>query len=331
MPQLNVTIDRNRASTLGLTAGDIEYALSLAFAQGKVTLYKTDIDQYQVIVELIKAYQNHPEDLSTVYLRSPTTGGLVPLASIAKWQQVVGPQNVPHFNQLNSGTVSFNIPPGYPLGNATKALESIAKEVMPFGVSGTFQGEAREFQAAIASLGILMLIAIFIKYVILGILYESYVHPLVILTTLPVATFGGVLTLYVFNSQLSLYGYIGLFMLLGIAAKNGIMMVDFANENLTKKGMNDFDAIYEASIVRFRPILMTGVAAIMGALPIALGYGADGSSRQPLGLVVVGGLIFSQVVTLFITPGLFLYLQTFQRKVLDKFELTREESARKEE
>jgi HAE1 family hydrophobic/amphiphilic exporter-1 len=331
MPQLNVLIDRNRASTLGITAGDIESSLALAYAQGKITLYKTDIDQYEVIIELDKKYQNHPEDLSTIYLRSPTTGGLVPLASIAKWKQVVGPQDVPHFNQLNAGTISFNIPPGMPLGNATKTIQSLAKDIFPQGVTGTFQGEAEEFNKAIASLGILMLVAIFIKYVILGILYESYVHPVTIITTLPVATFGGVLTLYMFNSQLSLYAYIGLFMLLGIVAKNGIMMVDFANENLTKKGMNDFDAIYEASIVRFRPILMTGVAAIMGALPIALGYGADGSSRQPLGLVVVGGLIFSQVITLFITPGLFLYLQTFQRKVLDKFELTREESARKEE
>lgn len=331
MPQLSVIIDRDRASTLGITAEDIENALALSYAQGKITLYKTDIDQYEVIVELSKKYQNHPEDLSAIYLRSSVTGGLVPLASIAKWKQIVGPQDVPHFNQLNAGTISFNIPPGMPLGNATKAIEAVAKDVFPQGVNGTFQGEAEEFNKAIASLGILMLVAIFIKYVILGILYESYVHPMTIITTLPVATFGGVLTLFIFNSQLSLYAYIGLFMLLGIVAKNGIMMVDFANENLTKKGMNDFDAIYEASIVRFRPILMTGVAAIMGALPIALGYGADGSSRQPLGLVVVGGLIFSQVVTLFITPGLFLYMQTFQRKVLDKFELTRESSARKEE
>ncbi|MCX5716684.1 MAG: efflux RND transporter permease subunit [Candidatus Omnitrophica bacterium] len=331
MPQLNLTIDRDHASSLGITAGDIEYALSLAYAQGRVTLYKTDIDQYNVIVELTKQYQLHPEQLSTIYLRSSVTNNLVPLASIAKWEEVVGPQDVPHFNQLNAGTISFNIPPGMPLGDATNALYTAAQAILPPGVTGTFQGEAAEFQEAIASLGILMLIAIFIKYVILGILYESYVHPITIITTLPVATFGGLLTLYMFGSQLSLYAYIGLFMLLGIVAKNGIMMVDFANENIAKKGMNDFDAIHEASVVRFRPILMTGIAAIMGALPIAMGYGADGASRQPLGLVVVGGLIFSQVVTLFITPGLFLYMQTFQRKFLDKFELTRESSVRKDE
>ncbi|MGD0336553.1 MAG: efflux RND transporter permease subunit [Candidatus Omnitrophota bacterium] len=329
MPQLNIQIYRDRASTFGLTVGDIEEALTLAFAQGKVTTFKTDVDIYNVIVELDKKFQKNPENLSHIYLHSRTTGGLVPLSAIAEWDQGVGPQDVPHYNQLNSATLSFNIDPSVPIGTATKNLEKAAARFLPYGVNGFFQGEARQFKEAVASLGILILIAIFIKYIILGILYENYVHPVTILTTLPVATFGGLLTLFFFRQQLSLYGYVGLFMLLGIVAKNGIMMVDFANANLQKKGVTDFEAIYEACLVRFRPITMTGLSAIMGAVPIALGFGADGESRRPLGLIVIGGLIFSQVITLYVTPGLFLYLQKFQSKVLDKFELTRSEAARK--
>ena len=331
MPQLNIQIYRDRASTLGITAGDIEYALTLAYSGGKVTTYKTDVDQYHVIVELDKKFQKKPENLSHIYIRSSTTGNLVPLNSVAKLTQGVGPQDVPHLNQLNSATLSFNLQPNVPLGTATKDLEETARDVLPPGTTGSFQGEAEQFQDAIASLGILIIIAIFLKYIVLGILYESYVHPFTILTTLPVATVGGLATLFIFRSELSLYAYVGIFMLLGIVAKNGIMMVDFAIQNLDKGAANDLDAIYEASIVRFRPILMTGLAAIMGALPIALGYGADGSSRQPLGLVVVGGLIFSQIVTLFVTPGLFLYMQKFQERYLDKFELTRSDAARKKE
>jgi len=339
MPQLNIKINRDRASTFGITAQDIENALALAYAQGKVTTFKTDVDIYNVVVELDKKFQKNPEDLSHIYLRSTQAaalvphgskgGSLVPLSAIAEWSQGVGPQDVPHYNQLNAATLSFNVDPGVPIGNATKLLEEAAAKAFPPGVTGFFQGEAQQFQEAVASLGVLIIIAIFLKYVLLGILYENYMHPVTILTTLPVATFGGLLTLFLFGSELSLYGYVGMFMLLGIVAKNGIMMVDFANANLNKGNVSDFDAIYEACIVRFRPILMTGLAAIMGAVPIALGFGADGASRRPLGLIVVGGLIFSQIITLFVTPGLFLYMQKFQSKVLDKYELTRSEAARK--
>jgi len=328
LPELDIEILRDRASTLGITAHDIEYALTLAYAGGKVTEYKTDIDQYDVIVELTKDFQKRPENLSQIYVRSSVTNKLVPLSSVAKWKLALGPQNVPHLNQLNSSTLSFNLAPNVPLGNATKALEETTRKILPDGVTGALQGEAEQFKESIASLGILIIVAIFIKYVILGILYESYVHPFTILTTLPVATFGGLATLWLFRSELSLYAYVGIFMLLGIVAKNGIMMVDFANENLVKNKMSNFDAIYNACLVRFRPILMTGLAAIMGAMPIALGYGADGASRKPLGLIVVGGLIFSQVVTLLVTPGIFLYMQKFQEKFLDKFELTRSDAAR---
>jgi HAE1 family hydrophobic/amphiphilic exporter-1 len=328
MPQLNLKILRDRASTFGLTANDVEKALALAYAGGKVTTYKTDVDIYKVIVELTKDYQKNPDNLSRIYLSSPATKGLVPLGTVAEWSQDVGPQDVPHYNQLNSATVSFNIDPSMPLSKATKTIENLAGRMLPPGVNGFLEGEAQQFKEAFASLGFLVIVAIFLKYVILGILYENYMHPFTILTTLPVATFGGLLTLYLFGSELSLYAYIGLFMLLGIVAKNGIMMVDFANENLRKGNIGVLEAIHQASVVRFRPILMTGLAAIMGAVPIALGYGADGASRRPLGLIVVGGLIFSQVVTLFITPGLFLYAQKFQEKYLDKWELTRSEAAR---
>jgi HAE1 family hydrophobic/amphiphilic exporter-1 len=329
MPQLNYDIYRDRASTLGISARKIEYGLCLSYAQGKITTFKTDIDQYEVIVEMDKDYQKDPDNLSHLYLRS-LDNKLVPLVAVGRYYEGVGPQNVPHLQQLNAATISFNLQPGVPIGNATKALEKVAEETLPSGITGKFQGEAEEFKDAIASLGVLIIIAICLKYVLLGILYENYVHPFTILTTLPVATFGGLATLLVFRSELSLYGYIGLFMLLGIVAKNGIMMVDFANENL-EKGLSNFDAIYKASVVRFRPITMTGLAAIMGALPIALGYGADGASRRPLGLIIVGGMIFSQIITLFVTPGIFLYMQKFQDKYLNKFELTRAGSARKEE
>ena len=333
MPQLNIELLRDRASTLGITAQDIEYGLSLAFAQGKTTLYKNDINQYWVIVELDKKYQKHPDNLYRIFLRSGTTGDLVPLGSLIEWTQGVGPQNVPHFDQLNSATLSFNVKEGVPLGNATKAIEEAASDLFPVGASGVFQGEAQEFQEAVKSMAGLLLVSVFMMYVVLGILYENYMHPFTILTTLPVAAFGGLATLIIFRSELSLYAYIGIFMLLGIVSKNGIIMIDFAEQNLAEgKGkVSSFDAIYNACIVRFRPILMTGASTIVGALPIALGFGADGASRRPLGLIVVGGLIFAQVVTLFVTPGIFLYVQKFQETFLDRFELTRSGSARKDE
>ncbi len=315
MPQLKVHLLRDRASTLGITAKDVEYALALAYAQGRVTTFKSDVDQYDVIVQLDEKHRQHPENLATIYLRSPVTGKLVPLQSVAKWEQTVGPQNVPHSDQMNSATLSFSLTPNIPLGNATKALQEAAETVLPPGVTGRMEGEAQEFEDAIKSLAVLMLVAVFLMYIILGILYESYIHPFTVLTTLPVAAFGGLLTLLVFGAELSIYAYIGMFMLLGIVAKNGIMMVDFANQELDQ-GKSGFDAIYNACLIRFRPILMTGLAAIMGAVPIAIGYGADGESRIPLGLIVVGGLIFAQVITLFVTPGVFLYMNGFQERFL---------------
>ena len=331
MPQLNIKILRDRASTLGITATDIEYGLSLAYAQGKVTLYKNDVDQYWVIVELDKKYQRDPLNLYSIYIRSKTTGKLVPLDSIVEWTEGVGPQNVPHYNQLNSATLSFNLIDGIPLGDATKELEEAASMILPPGATGAFQGEAQEFQDAVSSMAALLIIAVFLMYIVLGILYESYIHPFTILTTLPVAAFGGLLTLLLFRSELSMYAYIGIFMLLGIVSKNGIIMVDFAKQNMDEGAKSSTEAIYNACLVRFRPILMTGASTIMGAMPIALGYGADGASRRPLGLIIVGGLLFAQVVTLFVTPGIYLYMESFQQKYLDRWELSRSTSARKGE
>jgi len=328
MPQLDIEIDRDRASSLGITAEQIENALALAFAQGKITLYKTEVDQYEVILELEKSFEERPEDLTHLYVRSATTNNLVPLSTLVSWKQTVGPQDVPHHNQMNAATISFNLKSGVPLGTATKKLEALAAEIFPPTIAGTFQGQAQEFEDAVKSLSMMLIISIFMMYVILGVLYESYVHPFTILTTLPVAACGGLLTIFFFGAELSLYAYIGMFMLLGIVAKNGIMMVDFAEQNL-EKGMNNLEAIHDASLVRFRPILMTTMAAIMGAMPIALGFGADGPSRIPLGLIIVGGLAFAQIITLFVTPGIYLYMQIFQEKVLNKFEISRSGAAQK--
>lgn len=329
MPQVKLNIFRDRASTFGITAEDIESSLTYAFAQGKCTQYITDINQYYVILELLDEYRGKPIDISQLWVRSPITGERVPMHSIAEWHETVGPQNVPHSQQLNSASISFNVLPGYPLGNITKAIDKAASDVMPAGLTGNFEGEAQEFKQALASMPLLVAIAIFLMYVILGVLYESYIHPFTVLTTLPVAAFGGLGTLLLFRSELSLYADVGMFMLLGIVAKNGIMMVDFANQMMEVQGKNSHDAIYEACLIRFRPILMTGLAAIMGAMPIAIGLGADGASRRPLGLVVVGGLLFSQVITLFVTPGIYLYMEWVQEKFLDRFELSRSEAARK--
>jgi hydrophobic/amphiphilic exporter-1 (mainly G- bacteria), HAE1 family len=333
MPKLTVNLDRNRASSLGITATSIEQALALAFAGGYVTQFTTDQDQYQVIPEIQKSSQRLPDNLGMLYLRSGTTGTLVPLKSMITWTEEAGPQNVPHAQQHEAATISFSAWPGVPLGMVTDAVEAKAAKLLPPGVHGRFVGDALEFKKSVASLGILLLIAIFLKYIVLGILYESYIHPFTILTTLPVAVFGGFLTLfgvnklgpalahispafanYAVNSQLSLYAYIGVFVLLGLITKNGILMVDFALQRRAE-GMSSYDAIHDACVVRFRPILMTGLCAILGALPIVFGYGADASSRIPLGLVVAGGMIFAQLVTLFVTPGIYLYME----KIQDRF------------
>jgi HAE1 family hydrophobic/amphiphilic exporter-1 len=315
MPRVVVDFNRDRASALGISAATIEQALAFAFAGGYVTQFTTEQDQYQVIPEIEKEHQLLPENLGALYLRSPATGSLVPLKSVVGWREDVGPQSVPHAQQHEAATISFGLFPGVPLGDATQAIEAQAAKILPPGVIGRFTGDALEFKKSIASLGMLLLVAIFLKYIVLGVLYESYIHPFTILTTLPVAVFGGLLTLMAFGRELSLYAYIGVFVLIGLITKNGILMVDFALQRKAE-GKNSYDAIVDACLVRFRPILMTGLCAILGAMPIALGYGADASSRIPLGLVVVGGMVFAQVITLFVTPSIYLYMERIQERFL---------------
>ena len=328
MPQLRIHIKRDRAATLGITVADIENVLALAYTGGRVTTYKTDVDQYDIILEVEDEFYMRPANLARIYLRSPVSSELIPLSVVTDMQEAIGPQAVPHDNQLNAATISFSLSPDMPISKAVSELNTVVREVVPPEIAGEFRGEAQEFQEAVYYLAILMAIAIFLMYVILGVLYESYIHPFTVLTTLPVAAFGGLMTLVIFRSELSLYSYIGLFMLTGIVAKNGIMMVEFAIQRLDRPGTTYYDAIYDACMTRFRPIVMTGVAAIMGAVPIAIGFGADGAARRPLGLIVVGGLMFSQVITLFVTPAIYLYMQQFQEKVLDRFEITRSDAAR---
>src|SRR5438046_1363271 len=259
----------------------------------------------------------NPQDLSKMYIKSDYAQLCVPLGQLVTWKQTLGPQAVNHLNQFTSVSLFFNLKPGVALGDATNFIQKAAAEVVPPGVRAELQGEAQTFSNTVTSLTILMALAVFVMYVILAILYESYVHPLTVLSTLPTALVGGLLTLFVFGQEASLYAFVGMFMLMGIVKKNGIMIVDFARARVDA-GEEAAKAINDASMDRFRPILMTTLAAVFGAMPIALGYGADGSSRRPLGLVVVGGLIVSQFITLFITPVIYLYLEQFQEKVLDR-------------
>jgi len=288
-----------------------------AYSQNYTYLIKKPEDQYQVILEMEDSVREKPEDLSLLYIKSDDGKRLVPLSELVSWKQTLGPQVVNHLNQFTSMTISFNLKPGVALGDATNFITKTAGETVPPGVRAELQGEALTFSRTVTSLTILMALAVFVMYVILAILYESYVHPLTVLSTLPTALVGGLLTLILFGQEASLYAFVGMFMLMGIVKKNGIMIVDFARHRV-EAGEEADKAIHDASMDRFRPILMTTLAAVFGAIPIALGYGADGSSRRPLGLVVVGGLIVSQFITLYITPVIYLYLEEFQEKVLDR-------------
>jgi HAE1 family hydrophobic/amphiphilic exporter-1 len=339
-PNLKIEIDRERAATYGVSTSAIQSLLRNAYSQNYVYLIKQPDDQYQVILEVKDNERAQPRDLDNLYVRSNTgstisQGGaagnsiatatgtsadLVPLRAVTSTSQVVGPQAVNHFDQFTSVTINFNLLPGVAIGDATKFIEDSFTQVhqqFP-GVQATFQGEALVFRQLFHALPLLLIAAIFVMYVILGILYESYVHPITVLFPAIVpAVVGGLFTLWIFGSTLSLYSVIGLFLLLGIVKKNGIMVVDFALQRIDE-GWDLRSAIHEASVERFRPIMMTTLAALMGAIPLALGFGQDASSRRPLGLVIVGGLIFSQMVTLFVTPVIYLWLEWFQEHVLDK-------------
>lgn len=311
-PQVKVIIDRDKASALGISSYQVEDLLFSAYGSRSVSTIFMPEDQYSVIMELQDRYQRDPSALLKLYLRS-NTGALVPLSAVATMGQSVGPVSINHQGQLPSANISFSLKPGISIGEASAAVQKLAMETLPTSINGNFQGTAQVFQSSAKTFLWLFLGAILIIYIVLGILYEDFIHPITILSGLPSAAFGALLALLVFRVELNIYAIVGILMLIGIVKKNAIMMIDFAVQGMRNEGKSGREAIFDGCLIRFRPILMTSVAAFIGSLPIAIGLGAHAAGRRPLGLAVAGGLLFSQVLTLYLTPVFFTYMEDFKK------------------